>query len=116
MTIVRTITKNVITRAWHDLEPKLIAFLATGLTATALVSAADYVGVHLPDGLAALIVLIVGGIAGYIKSSTSKVPAVPIVNTPAVEPAVVPGLTVPTGTVTVGADPIPAAVPAVTGE
>lgn len=73
MTIIRTITKNVVTRAWHDIEPKLLAFLATGLTATALIAAADYVGVHLPDGLASLIVLIVGGIAGYIKSSTSKV-------------------------------------------
>jgi hypothetical protein len=73
MSIIRTITKNVITRAWHDIEPKLLAFLATGLTATALIAAADYVGIHLPDGLASLIVLIVGGIAGYIKSSTSTV-------------------------------------------
>ena len=72
-TTTRTVTVTVLKREWHDLEPKLVAFLATGLTATALVSAADYVGVHLPDGIAALIVLIVGGIAGYIKSSTSKV-------------------------------------------
>ena len=77
MSIIRTITKNVLTRAWHDLEPKLLAFLATGLTATALIAAADYVGIHLPDGLASLIVLIVGGIAGYIKSSTVKVPTDP---------------------------------------
>ena len=77
MSIIRTITKNVLTRAWHDIEPKLLAFLATGLTATALIAAADYVGIHLPDGLASLIVLIVGGIAGYIKSSTVKVPTDP---------------------------------------
>ena len=74
-TTTRTVTINVLKREWHDLEPKLVAFLATGLTATALVSAADYVGVHLPSGLAGLIVLIVGGIAGYVKSSTNKVDA-----------------------------------------
>ena len=74
-TTSRTVTVTVLKREWHDLEPKLVAFLATGLTATAVVSAGDYVGIHLPDGLAALIVLIVGGIAGYIKSSTSKVTA-----------------------------------------
>ena len=72
-TTTRTVTVTVLKRAWTDLEPKLIAFLATGLTATAVVSAADYVGVHLPDGLAALIVLLVGGVAGYVKSSTNKV-------------------------------------------
>ena len=72
-TTTRTVTVTVLKRAWTDLEPKLVAFLATGLTATAVVSAADYVGIHLPDGLAALVVLIVGGIAGYVKSSTNKV-------------------------------------------
>ena len=72
-TTTRTVTVTVLKRAWSDLEPKLLAFLATGLTATAVVSAADYVGVHLPDGLAALIVLLVGGVAGYVKSSTNKV-------------------------------------------
>jgi hypothetical protein len=96
MTIVITVTKNVIHRAWSDLEPKLITFLATGLTATALVSAADYVGLKLPDGLASLIVLVVAGIAGYIKSSTSKVPAPAI--TPAI-PAVVAPVEIPTAPV-----------------
>ena len=72
-TTTRTVTVTVLKRAWSDLEPKLLAFLATGLTATAVVSAGDYVGLHLPDGLAALIVLLVGGVAGYVKSSTNKV-------------------------------------------
>jgi hypothetical protein len=94
MSIIRTITKNVITRAWHDIEPKLLAFLATGLTATALIAAADYVGIHLPDGLASLIVLIVGGIAGYIKSSTSKVVATPA---PAISAPAYVDPTTPTG-------------------
>lgn len=69
---VSTILKTVTRRAWHDLEPKLIAFLASGLTATGLVEAAKYAGITLDPGQAGLVVLIVGGIAGYIKSSTSK--------------------------------------------
>ena len=83
-TITRIVTVHVLKRDWTDLESKVLAFLATGLTATAVVSAADYVGVHLPDGLAALIVLVVGGIAGYVKSSTNKVetPVVEVVPAP----------------------------------
>ena len=95
-TTTRTVTVTVLKRAWTDIEPKLLAFLATGLTATAVVSAADYVGVHLPDGLAALIVLLVGGVAGYVKSSTNKVDA-PVDVTPvtvAPDAAVAPDATV----------------------
>jgi hypothetical protein len=98
VTIVTTVTKSVVHRAWTDLEPKLIAFLATGLTATALVSAADYVGLKLPEGLASLIVLIVAGIAGYVKSSTSKVPPVAaavVTPAPVEVPAVTPAPVVP---------------------
>lgn len=72
MTVIKTVIVNVAKRAWHDLEPKLIAFLATGLTATAVIAGADYVGIHLDPSLASLIVLILGGVAGYVKSSTSK--------------------------------------------
>lgn len=118
MTIIRTITKTVATRAWHDLEPKVVAYLATGLTGTALIAGADYIGIKLDPSLAALIVILLGAIAGYIKSSTSKTidagtagPA-PAVITSVPEPAVVPGLTVPTGTVTNAA---PVAASAATG-
>ena len=72
-TTTRTVTVSVLKRDWNDIEPKILTFLATGLTATAVVSAGDYVGIHIPVGLAMLIVLIVGAIAGYAKSSTSKV-------------------------------------------
>ena len=74
-TTTRTVTVTVLKRDWNDIEPKILTFLATGLTATAVVSAGDYVGIHIPVGLAMLIVLIVGGIAGYAKASTSKVRA-----------------------------------------
>lgn len=117
MTIIRTITKTIATRAWHDLEPKVVAYLATGLTSTALIAFADYAGVRLDPSLAALIVILLGAIAGYIKSSTSKTidagtagPA-PAVITSVPEPAVVPGLTVPTGTVTNAAPIVNAASP-----
>jgi hypothetical protein len=76
---VSTIIKTVTRRAWHDLEPKLIAFLASGLTATGLVEAAKYAGITLDPGQAGLVVLIVGVVAGYIKASTAKteIPAEP---------------------------------------
>lgn len=76
MTTITTITKNVIKRAWTDLEPKLLAWLATGLTATLLIDAAAYVGVPITVPMAGAIVLVVGTIAGYIKSSTNVVTAI----------------------------------------
>ena len=117
-TTTRTVTVSVLKRAWTDLEPKLVAFLATGLTATAVVSAADYVGVHLPDGLAALIVLLVGGIAGYVKSSTNKVDApadvtpAPVEVLPAPVAPVTPDVVVPVAFVPPVA-PVVAATPTV---
>ena len=79
MTTVITVTKNIIHRAWNDLEPKLIAFLATGLTASGLIWVADYVGFHLTSPEAALIVVLVSTIAGYIKASTTTVlPVTPV--------------------------------------
>jgi hypothetical protein len=75
MTIVNTITKNVLKRAWGDIEPKVLAFLATGLTGTLIVGAADYVGVHIDPTLAVAIATIVATIAGYLKSSTTKIVA-----------------------------------------
>ena len=87
-TTTRTVTVSVLKRDWNDIEPKLLAFLATGLTATAVVSAGDYVGLHIPVGLAMLVVMVVGAVAEYIKSSTSKV-SVPVDVVPAtVAPAV----------------------------
>ena len=93
-TTTRTVAVSILKRDWNDIEPKLLAFLATGLTATAVVSAGDYVGVHLPDGVAALIVLVVGAIAGYVKSSTSKVPA-PVEVVPATVAPVTPEAVLP---------------------
>lgn len=71
-TQVTTIVKSVVRRDWNDLEPKLIAFLATGLTATGLVQFAAFLGVHPTPAQAALAVLVISSIAGYIKSSSSK--------------------------------------------
>ena len=85
MTTVITVTKNVIKRAWNDLEPKLIAFLATGLTVSGLLWAADYVGIHVTQEQAGLAVLVVSGIAGYIKSSTTTVlPVTPLAPAPVI--------------------------------
>jgi len=95
MTTVITVTKNVIKRAWNDLEPKVIAFLATGLTVSGLLWAADYVGIHVTQAQAGLAVLVISGIAGYVKSSTTTVlpvtpvtPAVALVAAPVAAPVI----------------------------
>ena len=92
-TTTRTVTVSVLKRDWNDIEPKLLAFLATGLTATAVVSAGDYVGLHIPVGLAMLVVMVVGAVAEYIKSSTTKV-SVPADVVPAPVALVTPDATV----------------------
>jgi hypothetical protein len=62
-----------IARAWSKLAPKLIAFLATGLTASAVIWAVGYVGGlfgyewHLTPELAMILVGAVSTVAGYIQ-------------------------------------------------
>lgn len=58
---------NIITRAWTRLAPKLVAFFATGFTATMLIALLHLVGLPLEPGFAALLVAIVASAAGYIK-------------------------------------------------
>ena len=107
-TTTRTVTVSVLKRDWNDIEPKLLAFLATGLTATAVVSAGDYVGLHIPVGLAMLVVMVVGAVAEYIKSSTTKV------SVPAdVAPAPVEVVPAPVAPVTPDAAVVPDAAPPV---
>lgn len=54
-----TATAHLI-RAWTQLAPKLVAFLATGLTASGLLAALQLVGIHISAELATILV---GGIA-----------------------------------------------------
>lgn len=77
---VSTIVKTVTRRAWHDLEPKVLAFLATGLTVTGVIAAADYAGVHVSADQASLAVVIISAIAGYIKKSTTTIEQSPKVD------------------------------------
>jgi hypothetical protein len=69
---VSTIIKTVTRRAWSDIEPKVLAFLATGLSAGLVTEAANYVGVDINPGLAVVIATCVASIAGYLKKSTAK--------------------------------------------
>lgn len=104
-TITRTISVNVITRAWTDLEPKLLAFLTTGLSAGVITEAANYLGYSINPALAVVIATLVATIAGYLKSSTSKVPAIapqPVVPAPVAVPVVA---VAPVQTVVTPADP-----------
>lgn len=84
-----TVVKTVAKRAWHDIEPKVLAFLATGVTAGLVVEAGDYAGIHVSPALAVLVSTVVAAVAGYVKKSTS-VSEVPQVSQPAVEVAEAP--------------------------
>lgn len=67
--------KVKVIRAWNKLAPKLIAFLATGLSASSIIAIADeYFDVTLPLGLTGLIVTIVSTVAGYLKADTAEIP------------------------------------------
>lgn len=64
-----------VRRAWSDLAPKLLAFLATGLTASGLVTLAAYFGFVLDVGLASALVVAVSAIAGYfVKDNVTVTP------------------------------------------
>jgi len=87
-TKVTTQITTITRRAWHDIEPKVLAFLATGLTAGLVTEAANYVGVNINPGLAVVISTCVASIAGYIKKSTTKSEApAPVVPSAPVEVA-----------------------------
>lgn len=67
--------KVKITRAWTNLSPKLWAFLATGLSASLVITFAGYFGIEIPEGLASTIVVVVAAIAGYLKSDSAVIDA-----------------------------------------
>lgn len=56
-----------ITRAWSAIAPKLVAFLATGLTSSGLIWALQLAGLTLSAELASTIVLGVSSVAAYIQ-------------------------------------------------
>lgn len=59
-----------IKRAWQNLAPKLVAFLATGVSASLVLQVASSFGFTIEPGLASVIAVVVGTIAGYIKSDS----------------------------------------------
>lgn len=61
-----TATAHLI-RAWTQLAPKLVAFLATGLTASGLIAALQVVGVHISAELATILVGGIASVAAYIQ-------------------------------------------------
>lgn len=60
-------TSTKITRAWSSIAPKLVAFLATGLTSSGLIWALQLFGVALSAELATSLVLGISSVAAYIQ-------------------------------------------------
>jgi hypothetical protein len=83
MAVTKTVITSVVSRAWNEIEPKLIAVAAGSLTATGLIQWGDVAGVHLTSEQAALAVGILSLIFGYIKKSTTKVAVDPAPASPA---------------------------------
>ena len=102
MSKVTVITKNVLTRDWNDLEPKLITFLATGVTASGLILLGNYLGLNITSSEAALGVTLISAIAGYFKKSSQTLPPAPVKSvtavvapTPVAKPPVAPTVVLP---------------------
>lgn len=68
----RTSMSLSITRAWNDIDPKVIVGAASSITVGAVVSAGALVGWDVPVPLAAAIVIVVYFVASYL--TRSKVP------------------------------------------
>ncbi len=62
-----TAVKTLVTREWTKFAPQLIAFLATGLTASGVLAVLSALHVHISLTLAALLVGFVSSVAAYIK-------------------------------------------------
>lgn len=58
-------------RAWSALAPKLVAFLASGLTTSSLIIAAQFFGLTISTELALIVVGSVSTVASYIQSDPS---------------------------------------------
>lgn len=89
MSKVVIVSKNVLTRDWNDLEPKLLTFLATGVTASGLILIGNYLGLTITAPEASLGVVLISAIAGYLKKSSQTLPVAPVKPaTPVVAPTV----------------------------
>lgn len=57
---------GTLIRGWHELAPKVITFLATGLTSSALIAALHLFGIEIRPTLAVLVVGGISSVAAYI--------------------------------------------------
>ena len=71
MSVVAT-PEVALKRAWNDIAPKVLAYLATGLTGSAVVAVLALIHVTVAPGLAASIVVAVSAIAGYFMPDSVK--------------------------------------------
>ena len=95
MTIVNN-PKLYVSRAWSDLEPKLLGWLTGGTSVTAIIYILQrYFGIALDSTTANVIVVILGTLLGYFVHSNVSVSSLAAVVTPtSIAPYVVPALPV----------------------
>lgn len=69
---VAQISRTVVRRAWHDIEPKIQAGLLTGAFVTALIAEAGSAGIDVSPTLAALLTAAASFAGGWLKSSDAR--------------------------------------------
>jgi hypothetical protein len=69
MTVTNTLTpiQSAVNREWTTLAPQLVAFVAAGIPATAIVALLALIGIHVPMTLAVLLSGAAAAIAAYIQ-------------------------------------------------
>jgi len=64
------VIKTAFTRAWNDIEPKVLAWLATGGLLTAVTVVLHYFGVlDIPFWVPIVVTYVAGFVAAYLKKS-----------------------------------------------
>ncbi|TIH34985.1 hypothetical protein [Subtercola vilae] len=113
--------KVTITRELKNLAPKVLTFLATGVTASGLAYVLGTAGITLTPALTSLLVVLISAVAGYLKADTTLLSGgLPVSTTTApVAPVSLPGAHVdvtapPVVAAPVATAPVVTAIPAIT--
>lgn len=69
---IAKISRTVVHRAWHDVEPKIQTGLLTGAVVTAGIAEAGGLGIQIDPTLAALLTAVASFVGGWLKASDAR--------------------------------------------
>ena len=70
----KVVTRTLVTRAWTEIEPKLVTSLVSGSATAGLLTILEAYGVNLPAYVIAMLPILAVAIAGYLKKSVVTIP------------------------------------------